>query len=70
MDTRELGERGVEMIPTNKLRFVERVIAAPVKWRSDIAEEKKVRVLQQWWVDPPDELLPHFGEWRDVPLEE
>lgn len=61
------------MIPTNKLRFVEREIDEEIHVNIDsrtvYTQLKKVRVLQQWWVDPPDELMTHFGEWRDVPLE-
>jgi hypothetical protein len=46
------------MKPTPKLRFVERM--EPITETTG----RKVRVLQQWWVD---EWLS--GEWRDVPLE-
>lgn len=45
------------MIPTPKLRFVERDLGYT-----------KIRVLQQWYaydIDYPTEK----GEWRDVPME-
>lgn len=60
------------MSPTNKLRFVERVV--PV---TD-GTKKTVRVLQQW-VAPFRTFYDGYGcqtveqeggEWRDVPLEE
>jgi len=44
------------MIPTSKLRFVERNLGYT-----------KIRVLQQWWQDV--DFDPSSGEWRDVPLE-
>lgn len=60
------------MTPTNKLRFVERVV--PV--RDDFG--KTIRVLQQWWTATPTMNIgfgempigKEQGEWRDVPLEE
>ena len=66
------------MKPTNKLRFIERVIPAPEFGEGTC---KKVRALQQWWESstmgtinigfggemPLGEVI---GEWRDVPLEE
>jgi hypothetical protein len=59
------------MIPTNKLRFVERdeiVVqhpAPPIFTRT-------VRILQQWWESSAHDV--HWvngapGEWRDVPVE-
>ena len=59
------------MSPTNKLRFVERVV--PVT--DDFG--KTVRVLQQWWTATPTMNIgfgempigKEQGEWRDVPLE-
>ena len=67
------------MIPTNKLRFVERGSRTWVV--DDYCQVEKVRVLQQWWEAasggtinlgfggeiPVGEVT---GEWRDVPLEE
>lgn len=51
------------MNPTNKLRFVERVV-----------NEIKVRILQQWWQPTISlgwgDITVGEGEWRDVPLEE
>jgi hypothetical protein len=60
------------MIPTPKLRFVERDVFIFV------ATPKTVRILQQWWEksltinlgwtgDMP--LRKAEGEWRDVPIE-
>jgi hypothetical protein len=48
------------MIPTNKLRFVERV--GPF---DQFGNRPTILVLQQWW-----EGSRGRGEWRDVPLEE
>jgi len=56
--------------PTNKLRFVERVIPT-----HDIETGYKVKILQQWWnyqilSENNDAWIPTGGgEWRDVPLE-
>jgi hypothetical protein len=61
------------MIPTSKLRFVEREVFIFV------VTPKTIRVLQQWWQtnntinlgfggDIP--IGETKGEWRDVPLEE
>jgi len=50
------------MKPTNKLRFVERVLPYP--------EVKTIRILQQWWAIERDGQVTPTGEWRDVPLEE
>ena len=56
------------MTPTSHLRFIERSVPS-VEHGDNIY--KKVRILQQWWTvtgtDP--EFQHHFGEWRDVPLE-
>jgi len=54
------------MTPTNRLRFLERVV--PVD--DEIARTE--RVLQQWWEDRSTDV--HWvdgnpGEWRDVPME-
>ena len=58
------------MIPTNKLRFVERAVL--VQGHGHYLQ-KVVRVLQQWW-DAEDgdheDYVKASGEWRDVPLEE
>ena len=57
------------MIPTNKLRFVEREVQVPApELGSNIARTIKVRILQQWWEWEKEPDWP--GEWRDVPLEE
>lgn len=53
------------MIPTMRLRFVERDVSGrdePIKL---------VRILQQWWRQdrPHGQMLGMEGEWRDVPLE-
>lgn len=55
------------MIPTPRLRFVERLVV--VSDAQQIA--KTVRTLQQWWaVKINDDILTNNnGEWRDVPLE-
>jgi len=58
------------MIPTCKLRFVERRY-----YHVSELEYETVRILQQWWETEEDggnpvtrsEWCP--GEWRDVPLE-
>jgi hypothetical protein len=60
------------MIPTAKLRFVEREVFIFV------VTPKTIRVLQQWWM-PTNTFSDGYGyqtveleggEWRDVPLEE
>jgi len=62
------------MIPTTKLRFVDRVIAVP----ATDGVGRTVRILQQWWEDSDPEIVEEAynikllrveGEWRDVPLE-
>ena len=59
------------MTPTNKLRFVKRIVPAP-EYGPNIV--KAIRVLQQWWTAGPLDALSvqlgTNGEWRDVPLEE
>lgn len=57
------------MIPTNKLRFVERVVQqyGTLNGRPVNDESKKIRVLQQYF-EPDQWNAP--GEWRDVPLVE
>lgn len=58
------------MKPTNRLRFIERVVPAP-EYGEGVG--KTVRILQQWWeVENPTDALHNnvpVGEWRDVPLE-
>ena len=59
------------MIPTAKLRFVERKSTA---WETaDIFQTTRtVKVLQQWWEDKNGDLasgITLYGEWRDVPSE-
>jgi hypothetical protein len=66
------------MIPTAKLRFVERTVQVPFQDYKNVTESKTVRILQQWWQTnntinlgfggdmPIGEIK---GEWRDVPLE-
>jgi len=57
------------MEPTQKLRFVERVVAVPA---TDGAG-RTVRVLQQLWIptnEPYSEWLKiKDGVWKDVPCE-
>ncbi len=53
------------MIPTPKLRFVERDSYS--KNGEHFVEPFKIRILQQWWQDI--DFNPSSGEWRDVPLE-
>jgi hypothetical protein len=59
------------MIPTNRLRFVERAVVS-------MGDVKQVRILQQWWEESMTINLGWTGEmpigqtkgeWRDVPLE-
>ena len=57
------------MIPTNKLRFVEREETIDGFSIGDHSVGRTVRVLQQWW-EPPYPGSAWDGEWRDVPLEE
>jgi hypothetical protein len=56
------------MIPTNRLRFVERDEEYIAKFYADriVKARRKCSVLQQWWLDH----ATGDGEWRDVPLEQ
>jgi hypothetical protein len=59
------------MNPTNKLRFVERVVPAP-EYGEGIG--KTVRILQQWHIESSidigfGELEMGKGRWQDVPVE-
>lgn len=65
------------MIPTAKLRFVERVegfeqydVKVTERHGTEVCyRPKKIRILQQWWADFIGLLELEGGEWRDVPLE-
>ena len=63
------------MIPTSRLRFVERLVSVPVQG-DFVVTYKTVRILQQWWEkDIASQYTAAIagdssGEWRDVPLEE
>lgn len=68
------------MTPTPKLRFVERE-AGFEQYDVKVTERhgtevcyrpKKIRILQQWWTvtGTEPEFQDHFGEWRDIPLED
>lgn len=66
------------MKPTNKLRFVMRVISTS-KTENGITIGNNVRILQQWWEESMTINLGWTGEiptgqakgeWRDVPTEE
>lgn len=59
------------MIPTTKLRFVEREIQVPVQG-DFVVTYKTVRILQQWWetkIFAHGEWIVTASEWRDVPIE-
>jgi hypothetical protein len=64
------------MTPTNRLRFVERMVSEPVESFPDesVSRSVKRRILQQWW--EVENLTGAFypqgvaGEWRDVPIEQ
>ncbi len=71
------------MTPTNRLRFVERMVSEPVEQREreQINRVVKKRILQQWWERPsmgtlsmgfgdPIPIGEVHGEWRDVPIEQ
>lgn len=57
------------MKPTNRLRFVERVVPAP-EYGEGVG--KNVHILQQWWATDPDcyedWVMQVNGEWCDVPV--
>jgi hypothetical protein len=59
------------MIPTPKLRFIERPVVIGYDGGGAIA--RSVRILQQWWAaqGASDNEVKYElnGEWRDVPLE-
>ena len=63
------------MTPTNKLRFVERVIKTQKLDLTHNREDQdiKVRILQQWWQPTLSlgwaDVSVGAGEWRDIPLE-
>lgn len=61
------------ILPTNKLRFVEREIIVPIgqdlQGNSYFARREKVKILQQFWDYEDNGWLQPDGEWRDVPLE-
>ena len=68
------------MVPTNRLRFVEREeemhpFYKTVDVKGNLVRSvHKYRVLQQWWSHNEDRpelfLMGANGEWRDVPLEQ
>jgi hypothetical protein len=53
------------LLPTAKLRFIERRIAA-IDVDFQIGAARKIKILQQWW--KPFDDSPG-GEWKDIPLE-
>jgi hypothetical protein len=53
------------LLPTAKLRFIERRIAA-LDVEFQMMGERRIKILQQWW--KPFDNSPG-GEWKDVPLE-
>lgn len=66
------------MIPTNKLRFVERFVNVNTDPKTGISTGHAVKILQQWWEESMTINLGWTGdmpigqtkgEWRDVPLE-
>lgn len=60
------------MIPTEKLRFIERSIPVSNDQGFGVIA-KKVNILQQFWLPSGEDydtwLKVKDGEWRDVPLE-
>lgn len=59
------------MTPTNKLRFVERIVPAPEHGEGI---GRPARILQQWHVESQidigfGELELGKGQWLDVPVE-
>ena len=53
------------MTPTNKLRFVSKIVFFDKQ--TNFAKTEKV--LQQWWAVERDGQQTPDGEWRDVPIE-
>lgn len=54
---------------TGKLRFIERVEMVPLRqFGPDVAEPRKVRILQQEFTGRDGFSGATFTEWRDVPL--
>jgi len=55
------------MTPTNKLRFVSRILY--LDERTNNATTQKI--LQQWWETDSFDMITGqtAGEWRDVPVE-
>jgi hypothetical protein len=54
-----------QMIPTAKLRFVERDSYS--KNGEHFTHPHKVKILQQWWAST---TKYGSGKWQDIPLEE
>ncbi len=60
------------MRPTNRLRFVDRVVQVPTddgKYLMSV----RTKILQQWWEDEfhyDEATKDRAGEWRYVPLED
>ena len=59
------------MKPTNKLRFVMRVISS-YQTEQGVTVGRNVHILQQWWESDYFDMITdsNLGEWRDVPMEE
>jgi hypothetical protein len=53
------------VVPTNKLRFVERDSYS--KNGEHFTHPHKVRILQQWWAST---TKYGSGQWRDIPIEQ
>ena len=60
-----------ELVPTAKLRFVEREMTTPIDGKT--ARVQVLKILQQYWSNAPLVKMgpTHMikGEWRDVPVE-
>lgn len=61
----KLAQPAEIIMPTNKLRFIER--DCYVKNGESFQEPFKQKILQQWWAST---LKFDGGQWKDIPLEE
>lgn len=59
------------MVPTPRLRFIERALIPTTQSYDTTQQIRKVRILQQYYIpEGADRTEAHYlGEWRDVPLE-
>jgi hypothetical protein len=63
-------------MPSLRFRWAKRLV--PVVLDCDILGtpiltiQKETKILQQWWgrLYSDGSIVPHLGEWKDIPIEE